>query len=138
RTAVQTMFSVGQGNRIAKTLSSRRQDSNLCILKSALLNFGDLAELGTPETCSEGRLARTAIRGAQVKSCPAAKRLGKFRSKMQRFEPCRITRTESPLSNTPWSYRAAWGFIGRPARAALPRYPGRPLSYAAIGAAGGI
>jgi hypothetical protein len=27
---------------IAKTLSSRRQDSNLCILKSDLLNFGDL------------------------------------------------------------------------------------------------
>jgi len=41
------MFSVGQGNRIAKTL--RRQDSNLCILRSALLNFGDLAALGMPK-----------------------------------------------------------------------------------------
>jgi hypothetical protein len=34
---------------IAKTLSSRRQDSNLCILKSDLLISGIWPSLGTPE-----------------------------------------------------------------------------------------
>src|SRR4051812_2725923 len=52
---------------IAKTLSSRRQDSNLCILKSDLLNFGVLAVVRDATNLLRSEARAPAIRDAQVR-----------------------------------------------------------------------
>jgi hypothetical protein len=48
-----------------------RQDSNLCISKSDLLNFGDLAIGRTPKTFREVRLAHLPSEMRNFVSCPA-------------------------------------------------------------------
>ena len=52
---------------IAKTLSSRRQDSNLCILKSDLLHFGVLAVVRDARNLLRSEARAPAIRDAQVR-----------------------------------------------------------------------
>jgi hypothetical protein len=52
---------------IAKTLSSRRQDSNLCILKSDLLHFGVLAVVRDARNLLRSEARAPAIRDVQVR-----------------------------------------------------------------------
>ena len=78
---------------IAKTLSSRRQDSNLCILKSDLLHFGVLAVVRDARNLLRSEARAPAIRDAQVRVLsPQAGVLANFDSGMRRFESRRPNR----------------------------------------------